>query len=517
MREFLEREVGVPLLKVRSVMEGFKRALVVSIAARAWGALLGIVAVPLYIKFLGIEAYGLIGFFSSVQALVTFLDFGLGATLIRELARNREDDTGRHYARNITRTFEMAYILIAIVIGVVLVGVAPLLASAWMQLDTLDIPSASRALALGGVALALQWPSGLYGSGLAGLHKQVKLANISIIVGTLRIFFTLGVLWRISATIEAFFWAQIMGAFMQTLVMRIALWTSLECAGHRPSMDMKIFKHLKGFAGGMTGISITSILFTQLDKVVLSHALSMSDFGIYMLANALAMGLYMVISPMFSVLYPRFSSLVNSNDESALARQFHLAAQSMALLVIPLAVICAIFSAEILYVWTGDRDLSERGSLVLTLLVLGNGFNGIMNVPFALQLASGWISLSLYFNFIAITVMVPAAWYFSTYYGAVGGASVWFFLNASLPVIIPYFFHRKILIKEKYNWYFRDLLPVFIITSFIVLIALFFFDFSGSRLSIGVQLVLIETVTLFASLLFFGEIRRILFKTIKLN
>lgn len=49
--------------------------------------LMGLVFVPLYIKFLGMEAYGLIGFFATLQALFSILDLGLGATLNRELAR----------------------------------------------------------------------------------------------------------------------------------------------------------------------------------------------------------------------------------------------------------------------------------------------------------------------------------------------------------------------------------------------------------------------------------------------
>ncbi len=39
--------------------------------------------IPLYIKFLGIEAYGIIGFFTTLQAMFTLLDLGLGYTLNR--------------------------------------------------------------------------------------------------------------------------------------------------------------------------------------------------------------------------------------------------------------------------------------------------------------------------------------------------------------------------------------------------------------------------------------------------
>ena len=38
---------------------------------------MGLVFVPVYIKYLGIESYGLIGFFASLQAWFALLDMGM--------------------------------------------------------------------------------------------------------------------------------------------------------------------------------------------------------------------------------------------------------------------------------------------------------------------------------------------------------------------------------------------------------------------------------------------------------
>ena len=43
--------------------------------------------IPLYIKYLGIEAYGLIGIFALLQAWLALLDMGMTPTLSREMAR----------------------------------------------------------------------------------------------------------------------------------------------------------------------------------------------------------------------------------------------------------------------------------------------------------------------------------------------------------------------------------------------------------------------------------------------
>ncbi len=63
------------------------RNLLAGLANSVWTALVGLAVIPLYLKFLGIEAYGLIGFFATTQALLQILDLGLAPTITREVAR----------------------------------------------------------------------------------------------------------------------------------------------------------------------------------------------------------------------------------------------------------------------------------------------------------------------------------------------------------------------------------------------------------------------------------------------
>src|SRR2546423_14959416 len=64
-----------------------RRDIAVNYASQVYAALIGIAMVPLYLKYMGIEAYGLVGFFAMVQAWSQVLDFGLSQTLGREAAK----------------------------------------------------------------------------------------------------------------------------------------------------------------------------------------------------------------------------------------------------------------------------------------------------------------------------------------------------------------------------------------------------------------------------------------------
>jgi O-antigen/teichoic acid export membrane protein len=57
------------------------------LVSNIWVALVSIVAVPVYLRYLGIEAYGLIGILASLQAFMSLLDLGMSPAFNREVAR----------------------------------------------------------------------------------------------------------------------------------------------------------------------------------------------------------------------------------------------------------------------------------------------------------------------------------------------------------------------------------------------------------------------------------------------
>jgi O-antigen/teichoic acid export membrane protein len=469
-------------------MGNVRRDVVVSIVARAWAALLGLLAVPFYVRFLGIEAYGLVGFFTTIQTLCIFLDLGLGATLTRELARAVGDPARRPESRNVTRTFETAYLVVAVVLGLALVMASSLLAQYWIRLDSLSVGQVSRALVLGGLALAFQWPTSLYNSGMAGLHKQLQLGAASSFFATLRVLLTMAVL-SVHPDLEAFFLAQLVASLIQSLALRTLLWRELALPGHQAHARMDILKSSMGFAGGMTGITITVLLLTQVDKVILSHTLPLEDFGIYVLANTLAMGLYVVISPMQSVMFPRFSTLILEGNQQSLANLYHASAQVMSLLILPAAIVVAFYSRDALFAWTGDMVLSDRGAPILALLVLGNAFNGVIAIPYSLQLAAAWASLPLQINIAALFIFTPATYVLATRYGAIGGALTWCVLNFGYILLTPQLMHRRLLKDQKIAWYLKDLAPVAVVSIAVTLVMWSLWHGQGSRLAAGFHVV----------------------------
>src|SRR6267378_1179039 len=85
------------------------------------GGLTSVIAlafIPLYLRFISIEAYGLIGVFALLQGVLPLLDLGLSTTLNREMARLSVHEGKQQEMRDILRTLELVYWTVAGVIAI---------------------------------------------------------------------------------------------------------------------------------------------------------------------------------------------------------------------------------------------------------------------------------------------------------------------------------------------------------------------------------------------------------------
>lgn len=438
-------------------MNLMKKNIAANFAGSFWQALMALAFIPLYIKFMGIEAYGLIGIFASLQAMFSLLDMGLSATLNREMARLSILPDKAQEMRDISRSMEVIYWSIAAVIAVAIAALAPFISHYWVKPGQLSPDAIEQALVIMGLAMALQWPVSLYSGGLMGLQRQVLLNVINIGIGTFRGLGAVMVLWLISPTIYAFFVWQIVVSATNVFLAAFFLWRSLPPGRCKTTVQGKLLRGSWRFAAGMSGITILATILTQTDKIILSKMLTLDVFGYYTLASMVAMTLYRLIVPVLGGVYPRFTQLVSLNDKVGLNELYHKSCQFMSVLILPATVVVVFFSYELLLLWTQNPVTTENAHLLVSILIIGTALNGLMNLPYALQLAHGWTKLALYMNLISVIVLTPLMIFMTSEYGAVGGAIVWVILNSGYILIAIHFMHRRLLPTEKWFWYGQDI------------------------------------------------------------
>jgi O-antigen/teichoic acid export membrane protein len=437
-------------------MSCVKLNILANFAGQGWSALMQLALVPLYLKFLGIEAYGLIGFYITLQAALQILDLGLSPTMTREMARYSAMPEKAAEARDLVRTLEVGYWGIGIAIGAVILSAAPLIATHWIRAGAIPTSVVLNVVRSMGVLAALQWPLSFYQGGLMGLQRQVLLNGVKIGMMTLGSGGAVLILWLVSPTITAFFkWQIVVSAIYVTLI-TVSFWRSLPPCDRVPRFAPHLLRNIRRFAAGMGGIALSLLVLTQLDKVILSHLLSLEMFGYYTLAGVVGYGLYIVTVSVVNAIFPQFSSMVARGDESTLKHLYHRSAQMVAVLILPIAAVVSFFSFDVLLLWTGNAEAARNAAPIASVLVIGTALNGLMTTPYALQLAYGLTGITLRIHIVLIIIAVPAIFFMTTRYGAVGAAMVWVASQTIYVLFGVPLTHKYLLHGEARRWFVED-------------------------------------------------------------
>ena len=448
--------------------------------------LLGFLFVPLYIKYLGIECYGLIGFSVSLSALLRLADLGLSSTLGREFARYSVLPESALRMRSLLKTLQTVYWAISILVGLMIVAVAPLIAKYWINQGSLDVSVVEKAVVLMGMTTAMQGPMSLYVGGIFGLQKHVLGNLINSTLAVMRFGGVVLVLALLSPTITAFFTYQFCVALIGAIGTGIILWGSLPKTDTPSRFQISQLRSVWRFAAGMSINSVLGLILFQLDKIILIKILPLKMFGYYAVAGTAAVAVTYLGGPLFTTFLPRYTQLHAAGDDAHLRTSYRDSCRLNAIVTVPTVIILVILSKEALLIWTRNPDIAEHAHLILSLLVIGYGLNQLAYLPYALQIASGWVKLAVYTNAAAVLIIVPALIIAARFYGGVGAASVWIMLNCIYVFIYVNLLHYRILKGEARNWYIGLLIPSCVAIVGGLLGRQFLFELTGLWLFAGI-------------------------------
>ena len=449
------------------------------LANSVWTALIGFAVVPLYLKYLGIESYGLIGFFATLQAVLSLLDLGLASTINREVARCSASGNLKE-AEKLLHTLAVVYWSMAGAIALLIITLAPLIAEYWLKSKQLSPQTISHAVMLMGLVVACRWPVGLYMGALMGRQRIVLSSTIGSVAGTLSSLGAVVVLAFVSPTIEAFFIWQACAAVAYAITVRRIAWQIIGSNNGSRRFALEDLKRIWRFSAGMSGVAVTGVILMQLDKVLLSKLLSLEEFGHYVLAGVVANSLYVFLTPLFNAIYPRMTALVALGETEKLINVYKLGTHVFLAFFFPIAIMASVYSEDVLFLWTGDQHLATSTALVASLLILGTALNGVMHFPYALQLAYGSTRLPLTITVVLILTLAPMIIIFTLSYGAIGGALAWFCLNITYLFFGTWLTHKKILRGQALRWLLYSVGRPLVISMIVILIGWKFLYVEGS-------------------------------------
>lgn len=434
--------------------------LLANYVGQLYAALIGILLVPLYVEYLGIEAYGLVGFYATLQGWFMLLDAGLTPAIGREAARFNGGAIDALSLRRLLRSLEGIVIAVGTLGATAIALGASLIASSWLRPEQLRQEDVAFAVALMGGTIALRWISGLYRAAIGGLEEIVWLSGFSIVVATLRFVLVIPVLHLVGSTPAHFFGYQLAVAALEVLVLIGRTYRRLPAVQQRVSWCLQPVRDVLPFALSSGIATVVWVLVTQTDKILLSGVIPLTQYAYFSMAVLVASGVTLLTSPISGALVPRLTRLGASGDNAGLMRLYRDATQLAAVLATPLVLVLAFFPEQIILAWTGKPDMAENAASVLTLYAVGNGVLALAALPYYLQVARGDLSLHTAGNVLFLLLYVPSLVIAAKQFGALGAGYAWIAANV-LPFLtwLP-LVHRRHFQGLHVEWMLRDIASI---------------------------------------------------------
>ncbi|MDR7135117.1 O-antigen/teichoic acid export membrane protein [Lysobacter niastensis] len=415
--------------------------------------LINLMALPFYLRFLGMEAYGLIGFYATLQTILQVLDLGLAPTVSREIAHNAELGQQRRSA-SLLRTLGRVYLGVAVAIAALVALASSWIATHWLHAQTLPDATVAQAIALMGINLACRWPISLYHNALVGSHRLALSSAVSMTVNINAAITSVLVLAYGVRSIQVFFIVQACFGLLHAGVLRVV---ARRIVGERDApADMSELRRVWGFSAWMGGIALTALCLTQIDKIVLSKVVPLGSFGQYMLAALVVSGVQVLAGPAFNTMYPKFSALLARGDMPSLRHLYASATRLYATALLALVFGLVFHAGALVMLWLDSAAIAATVAPIIAGLAIGSGLNSLMYFPYALQLASGQPRLAFTIGIALLALTLPLTVLLAIRFGALGGAIAWASVNVAYVLLGTWLTGRHVQDFAGWAWLRRD-------------------------------------------------------------
>jgi O-antigen/teichoic acid export membrane protein len=410
-----------------------------------------LLTVPLYIRVVGVERYGILALCWLVLGFMGFLNLGMGPAVAQRLASLR-DGTDRERGEAFWTGIWLNILLGAI--GALIVYV---FADAYFKRMLLS----STALGLeirGSVGwLALMVPLALLSSvasgALMGRERFLVLNLIGSASSVLMALLPLG--WAMVAGPElgGLLAAALVGRALALAMMLVACSRAVPIRQiHRPVPAL--MGKLLSFGGWVTVSSLITPLISTIDQFMIGAWIGAAAVSVYSIPYNVVSRVTILPGSLASALFPRFAA---TETEAAAELQAESLASLLALMT-PAAIALLAILGPFLRVWIG-RELADQSTVIAYILLAGFWINSTAHIPYAYLQASGRPDLIAKLHLAYLLPYFALLYLGLSWLGLAGAALAWSIRSFFDPVL--YIFAGS----------FRRVLPIILPQGLVVLAA----------------------------------------------
>ncbi len=443
----------------------FRKNVLSNYCGHFYVTLIGIVIVPAYLKYLGAAAFGLISLYVILQSWLSLLNMGLIPALSREVTCSRDGKGSFLKVNQLLRSLEIIFLVINlfVVLGITLCSYW--IAHRWLKVHNLSYFEVMSCISMMSIMIGFRFFSDLYRASISGMEEQVWLNGARMILATLQYGGAYILLRWITRTPGHFFEYQVAISAIEPILLGIKCYKIIPTTINRFSnfcISWAELRKILPFAGGLFYTAILWILVSQSDKLILSHILPLTTYGYFGLVTIISSGMLQFGMPIYLALLPKMTHLLSQNKKEEMLRLYRNATQFVVVIMFSLVGIIAIFSAHVVYIWTGNAIAANWAGPILFWYALGNGFFCVSAFQFYLQFAFGDIKLQVISDTLLVLISLPLIIFSAYHYGAKGTAITWFLMRGLFFFIWSPIVHHKYALGIHYDWLLKDIFPIFI-------------------------------------------------------
>ena len=353
-------------------------------------------SVPFLLDRFGVEAYGLVALYATLQIIFSILDGGVSPLLVRQTSASLDGDTRTIKDYSALLQISGSFFLITSLFGCFIVFLsAGFIGISWLNFEVIDTEEVVFVIQIMAFVIALRWFSGFYRAIFVGNQNIFKLSLINIFIAVLRFLMVLVFLELINGSVVDFFKYQL----FCSLIELILLYFVSKRVNFNPNVKttatekLAVLKSNYQFALYAAAGSIIWIVLTQTDKLIISKIFDLTSFSIFSLGALGASVFFFVTSPLSNAVIPRLTEIHMTGREEEFLEFYETCLTLCTLFLFPLVIIVYIFSFDLMFLWTNNLQVSEISHNTLSFYSLGNGLAVVGSFAYFLQSARGKLRL----------------------------------------------------------------------------------------------------------------------------
>ena len=396
----------------RSIVRGTAAALV----ARAIGSLAGIITVPLTVRYLGPERYGVWMTISSVLVFLGFGDFGLASSLTNALGRAFGQDDRESARRYVTTTLIALSVVASLFVIAGITFAAPLAHVMFPKVeDTLLRHEITPALVIALSIFALNFPLLITNRVLAA-YQENATANLWLMASSVANLVGVLIVIPLRGGLPLLVLGSAGAGLVVNAISAIWLfgWHKPWLAPVRSAADLKFARELFSTSWKFFVANTAWLINSQTDNLIIAHYLGPASVTPYSVTFRLFAYATLIQSLASGSLWPAYTEAAARKDYGWIQGVFKKNLKWNLLIAISLVIVLTFFGKGMIRLWAGPAAVPSFALLIW--MGIWNILLAYLHVVSCLLNATGRVTrMAAYAVMTAILNVILSIWLVHVY------------------------------------------------------------------------------------------------------